>query len=64
MRHAKSSWSFDELRDQERPLNDRGRDDAPRIGQALAERRIVPDLMVSSPRCAGHEHRRAGGPRA
>ncbi len=49
MRHAKSSWSFDELSDQERPLNDRGRDDAPRMGQALAKRRIVPDLLVSSP---------------
>lgn len=49
MRHAKSSWSFDELSDQERPLNDRGRDDAPRMGQALAGRRIVPDLIVSSP---------------
>ncbi|MVN75952.1 histidine phosphatase family protein [Hymenobacter sp. HMF4947] len=49
MRHAKSSWSFDELRDQERPLNDRGRDDAPRMGQALAKRHIVPDLLVSSP---------------
>ena len=49
MRHAKSSWSFDELRDQERPLNDRGRDDAPRMGQALAKRGIKPDLIVSSP---------------
>jgi phosphohistidine phosphatase len=49
MRHAKSSWSFDELNDQERPLNDRGRDDAPRMGQALAKRRIMPDLLVSSP---------------
>ena len=49
MRHAKSSWSFDELRDQERPLNDRGRDDAPRMGQALAKRHIVLDLLVSSP---------------
>ncbi|AMR27796.1 phosphohistidine phosphatase [Hymenobacter psoromatis] len=49
MRHAKSSWSFDELSDQERPLNDRGRDDAPRMGKALAGRRIVPDLIVSSP---------------
>lgn len=49
MRHAKSSWSFDELRDQERPLNDRGRDDAPRMGQALSKRHIVLDLLVSSP---------------
>ena len=49
MRHAKSSWSFDELRDNERPLNDRGREDAPRMGQALAKRDIHPDLLVSSP---------------
>lgn len=49
MRHAKSSWSFDELRDQERPLNDRGREDAPRMGQALVKRDIHPDLLVSSP---------------
>jgi phosphohistidine phosphatase len=49
MRHAKSSWSFDELTDQERPLNDRGREDAPRIGQALAKRNLTIDLIVSSP---------------
>ncbi len=49
MRHAKSSWSFDDLSDQERPLNDRGRDDAPRMGQALARRHVVLDLLVSSP---------------
>ena len=49
LRHAKSSWSFDELSDQERPLNDRGRDDAPVMGQALAKRHICPDLVVSSP---------------
>ena len=49
LRHAKSSWSFEELSDQQRPLNDRGRDDAPRMGQALAKRQIAPDLLVSSP---------------
>ena len=49
LRHAKSSWSFDELSDQERPLNDRGRDDAPAMGQALAKRHICPDAVVSSP---------------
>jgi len=49
LRHAKSSWNFDELSDQERPLNDRGRDDAPAMGQALFKRRIRPDLVVSSP---------------
>jgi phosphohistidine phosphatase len=49
MRHAKSSWSFDDLSDRERPLNDRGRDDAPRMGQALAKRDLKLDLIVSSP---------------
>ena len=49
LRHAKSSWSFDDLSDQERPLNDRGRDDAPAMGRALGKRRICPDIVVSSP---------------
>ena len=49
LRHAKSSWNFDELSDQERPLNDRGRDDAPTMGKALAKRHIRPDIVVSSP---------------
>ncbi|SNC76037.1 phosphohistidine phosphatase [Hymenobacter gelipurpurascens] len=49
MRHAKSSWSFDDLTDQERPLNGRGRDDAPTMGQALANRNIQLNLLVSSP---------------
>ena len=49
LRHAKSSWNFDELTDRERPLNDRGRADAPTMGQALAKRHICPDIVVSSP---------------
>ena len=49
VRHAKSSWSFDDLSDRERPLNNRGRADAPLMGQALHKRGIVPDVVVSSP---------------
>lgn len=49
MRHAKSSWSFDDLNDKERPLNDRGRDDAPLMGKALQQRKIHLDLLLSSP---------------
>lgn len=49
MRHAKSSWSFDDLTDHDRPLNERGRDDAPRMGKALADRHIKLDLLISSP---------------
>jgi phosphohistidine phosphatase len=48
MRHAKSSWNFDDLTDEQRPLNDRGREDAPRMGQALAKRHIHLDLLISS----------------
>lgn len=49
LRHAKSSWDFPQLSDHDRPLNNRGRTDAPLIGEKLAERNIRPDLMVSSP---------------
>ncbi|MBC6606128.1 histidine phosphatase family protein [Hymenobacter sp. BT188] len=49
MRHAKSSWNFDDLSDRERPLNGRGRTDAPAMGEALAKRDIQLDLLVSSP---------------
>ncbi|HNP06981.1 MAG TPA: histidine phosphatase family protein [Cyclobacteriaceae bacterium] len=49
VRHAKSSWENPDLSDFERPLNERGRRDAPRMGKRLKEREIVPDLMLSSP---------------
>ncbi|NNM32739.1 MAG: histidine phosphatase family protein [Gemmatimonadetes bacterium] len=47
-RHAKSSWDDPSLRDHDRPLNRRGASDAPRIGAALLERDLVPDLVLSS----------------
>ncbi|MEQ9593404.1 MAG: histidine phosphatase family protein [Cyclobacteriaceae bacterium] len=49
VRHAKSSWENLELRDFDRPLNERGERDAPRMGRRLKEREITPDLMLSSP---------------
>ncbi|MGE0588212.1 MAG: histidine phosphatase family protein [Cyclobacteriaceae bacterium] len=49
VRHAKSSWDNPDLRDFDRPLNDRGKRDAPKMGRRLKEREIVPDLMLSSP---------------
>ena len=49
MRHAKSSWSDASLDDHDRPLNKRGRSDAPRIAQELENRNWVPDrIRVSS----------------
>ena len=38
LRHAKSSWDDPSLSDAERPLNGRGRRDAPRMGSALGDR--------------------------
>lgn len=49
VRHAKSSWETEGQRDFDRPLNDRGRRDAPMMADRLIARGIVPDLLVSSP---------------
>jgi phosphohistidine phosphatase len=49
VRHAKSSWGNPGLRDHDRPLNDRGLHDAPRMARLLAEQGVKPDLLVSSP---------------
>jgi phosphohistidine phosphatase len=49
IRHAKSSWDDPRLADFDRPLNDRGKRDAPRMGRRLAEAGHRPDLLLSSP---------------
>ncbi len=49
IRHAKSSWDAANIDDLERPLNDRGKRDAPRMGKRLKEKDIHPDLILSSP---------------
>ncbi len=48
VRHAKSSWKEPALRDHERPLNKRGKRDAPEMGERLARRGCRPDLLISS----------------
>ena len=48
LRHAKSSWSDSALDDHERPLNKRGRRDAPRMGELVKEHGLIPDLVISS----------------
>lgn len=47
-RHAKSSWDDLTLRDHERPLNDRGRAAAIRVGEWIKGRRHVPTQILSS----------------
>ena len=48
-RHAKSSWKDTDLFDYERPLNKRGKKDAPKIGKILYSKGVLPDLIISSP---------------
>lgn len=48
MRHAKSSWTSGAVSDHQRPLSERGRRDAPRIGARLRDIGWVPDLVISS----------------
>lgn len=49
VRHGKSSWKDTTLRDIERPLNKRGRHDAPEMGRRILEHGIRPSLILSSP---------------
>ena len=49
VRHAKSSWKYPNLDDFERPLNKRGRKNAPFMGKVLKELKVSPDLIISSP---------------
>ncbi len=49
MRHAKSSWDDPLLDDFSRPLNERGKRDAPRMAKRLKEKRVTPDFMLTSP---------------
>ena len=49
VRHAKSSWDFPELTDFDRPLNKRGKRNAPEMGLRLAARDLKPDAIISSP---------------
>jgi len=49
VRHAKSSWKDGSLSDRERPLNKRGKRDAPVMGKRIVEAGIRPSLIISSP---------------
>ena len=49
VRHAKSSWDDPSISDFDRPLNDRGKKDAPEMAKRLSEKKIKIDALVSSP---------------
>jgi len=48
MRHAKSSWKDPNLTDHQRPLNKRGKKDAPRMGELLRKQALLPELILCS----------------
>jgi phosphohistidine phosphatase len=48
LRHAKSSWDSPSLSDFDRPLNERGERNAPRVGRLLTELGIVPERVLVS----------------
>ena len=48
LRHAKSSWADGSLPDHDRPLNERGRAAAPRVGAHMQASGYLPDLVLCS----------------
>jgi phosphohistidine phosphatase len=49
LRHAKSSWTDASLSDFERPLNERGLNAAPFMGELMARHALSPDVIIASP---------------
>lgn len=49
LRHAKSSWADPDLADIDRPLNERGMDEAFFIGGHIGKIGVALDLIISSP---------------
>lgn len=49
VRHAKSSWDHPGLSDFDRPLNEKGKKDAPLMAKRVKEKGIELDHLISSP---------------
>jgi phosphohistidine phosphatase len=48
VRHAKSSWDHPQMKDFDRPLDDRGLKDAPMMARKMHELGLKPDLIITS----------------
>src|SRR5262252_2409625 len=48
LRHAKSSHKDSDVDDHERPLNKRGKKDAPKMGRLLKAENLLPDLLIAA----------------
>jgi len=49
IRHAKSDWNDPSLSDFDRPLNERGKNDAPVMAHRLVDKEVSIDCFISSP---------------
>jgi phosphohistidine phosphatase len=49
LRHAKADWSVEVVHDRHRPLEERGRKDAARVGEFLRDLGQIPEVVISSP---------------
>jgi phosphohistidine phosphatase len=49
IRHAKSSWDDMSMNDFDRPLNDRGKADAPVMAHRLLDKKVHVDALIASP---------------
>lgn len=49
IRHGKSSWDLDNISDIDRPLSDRGINNAYFMAKKLSERKVKPGILLSSP---------------
>jgi phosphohistidine phosphatase len=49
MRHSKAARDAERWQDFDRPLNDRGRRDAPAMGRWLRDQRVIVDDLMASP---------------
>jgi phosphohistidine phosphatase len=49
IRHAKSSWENFSVKDEDRPLNERGKKNAPEMAKRLLKKKVPIDAFISSP---------------
>ena len=49
LRHAKSEWKNADLADMDRPLSDKGKKNASKMGKWLKSQSLLPDLILVSP---------------
>ena len=55
VRHAKSNWDNMGMDDIDRPLNERGKEDAPVMAKRLKDKKIDIDIFISSPAKRAHK---------